>query len=150
MKPIIKQILFWFLLIFIISAVLTQIVLQFQDQETVEIPDGFNIIFCHARIRCRACIKMESLVRRTLDEIKNDSGTKFQLTTLEYDIPANRTFAKQFHIGTATVILLEQKNGKTVWFRDLTAEVWNQLNNETAFVEMLKNELKKDRVPQEQ
>ncbi|MDR2754377.1 MAG: hypothetical protein LBC20_01600 [Planctomycetaceae bacterium] len=150
MKPIIKRFLFWFLLVFIISAVLTQIVLQFQHQESVKIPDGFNVIFCHARVRCQACTKMESLVRRTLDDVEKNSGTKFQLTTLEYDIPANWNFSKQFHIGTATVILLEQKNGKTVWFRNLTTEVWNQLNNETAFVNMLKNELKNNRVNQEQ
>ncbi|MDR2115071.1 MAG: hypothetical protein LBP87_01695 [Planctomycetaceae bacterium] len=149
-KPIIKRILFWFLLVFIISAILTQITLRFRCQETVEIPDGFNVIFCHARVRCQACIKMEALVRRTLFEIENHSGSKFQLTTLEYDIPANQTFAKQFHIGTATVILLEQKNGKTLWSRNLTTEVWKQLNNETSFVEMLKNELKNNRVNQEQ
>lgn len=29
-------------------------------------------------------------------------------------------------------------------------EVWNRLNNETAFVEILKNELKNNRVNQEQ
>ncbi|MDR1962683.1 MAG: nitrophenyl compound nitroreductase subunit ArsF family protein [Planctomycetaceae bacterium] len=138
-----KRLLFWFLLVFVLSAVLTQTAFLFRNHETVEIPDGFNVIVCHARIRCPACLKMESLVRQTLEEEEIDSVKRFRLMTLEYDIPANNAFAKRFHVGTATVLLVEQKNGKTVRFRDLTTNVWNHLNNDTAFVTMLKNELKK-------
>ena len=127
-----KRTLTWVLLTFVAAAV----VRTFLPRETVFVPDGLCILFWHAEKRCTACLKVETLLRQTFQDHKN-----FRLVELEYDVFANHSLAQQFNVGTTTIILVERKDRQNVRIRDLTAEVWNTLQDDTAFLAMLQKEL---------
>lgn len=122
----------WILLIFTAAAVIT----VFRPRETVFVPDGLCVLFWHAEIRCPPCLKMEMLIRQTLPLYKG-----FRMVSLEYDVWSYQPLARQFNVGTATIILIERKNRQNVRVRDLTAEVWNNINNDAEFTAMLHKEL---------
>ena len=127
-----KRIITWFLLIFVAAAIVTVL----RPRETVFLPDGRCILFWHAETRCSNCLKMETLLRQVLREQKG-----FHLITLEYDVFANQSLAQQFGVGMTTIILVERKNRQSVRIRDLTTEVWKNIHDESAFIDMLREEL---------
>ena len=81
-------------------------------------------------------MKMEKFLRQTLQDHKN-----YQLIMLEYDVFANQSLARQFNVGTTTIILVERKDRQNERVRDLTAEVWENIKDESAFLELLQKEL---------
>jgi len=133
-----KRTMTWGLLIFITAAV----VIMFRPRETGCVPDGLCVLFWHAEKRCPPCRKMETLLRQTL---LNDRD--FQLIVLAYDVFANQSLARQFNVGTATIILVERKYRQNVRVRDLTAEVWQNVNDDAAFADMLRAELETFKIP---
>ena len=129
-----------FLLIFVVSATGTFIARIFWPGEQISIPDGFNLVFCHARVRCPICEKMETLIHQTLDEFGHNK--RIQLFSLEYDALENADFANRFHVGTASIILIDKRDGQVVKSRDLTMEVWEFVSDDDAFLKMLDRELR--------
>ena len=127
-----KRTVTWVLLIFIAAAVVTKL----RPRTTVFVPDGLCVLFWHAETRCTPCRKMEELLRKTLQEHK-----EYKLVILEYDIFANQSLARQFDVGTATIILVERKYRQNLRIRDLTTEVHQHLPDDTAFTAMLQEEL---------
>ena len=127
-----KRIITWALVIIIAVAV----VAIFRPRETVAIPDGLSILFWHPTRRCARCLKMENLLHESLHGYDD-----VQLFELEYDALANQSLARQFNVGTATIILVERRNGHNVRVRNLTTEVWENINDEDAFTAMLRKEL---------
>ena len=127
-----KRTITWVLLIFIAVAV----VATFRPREAVFLPDGFCVLFWHAEIRCPPCRKMETLLHQTLQNHKD-----FHLISLEYDVFVHQPLARQFNVGTATIILVERKDQQNVRVRDLTLEVWKNLTDDAAFATMLQQEL---------
>ena len=133
-----KRTITWVLLIFIAAAVVT----MFRPRETRFVPDGLCVLFWHAEKRCPPCRKMETLLRQTLQNYMD-----FQLVVLEYDVFANQSLARQFNVGTATVILVERKDWQNVRVRDLTTEVWKNVKDDAAFVNMLQEALETFGIP---
>ena len=127
-----------FLIVFIVVAVVTKIVLLNIPQEPPVIHDGNCIVLCHSTVRCPTCINMEFLIKKVLGE---PEYADIDLVSLEYDLPKNREFAERFHIGTLSVILLEEKNGKTVRSCDISIDARKLIGNSDDFVEMLKAKL---------
>ena len=128
-----KRIITYVLLVFVAAAVVT----TFRPRETVFVPDGCSVLFWHTEKRCSSCLKMETLLRESLKEF-ND----LRLTTLEYDVFANHSLARQFNVGRTTIILVERQDQQNVRIRDLTDEVWNTINDADDFTAMLQKELK--------
>ena len=133
-----KRAITWFLIVFIVVAVVTKIVLLNVPQEPPFIPDGNHIVLCHARARCPVCVKMEVLIKKVLEKPEYDG---IGLVSLEYDMPKNREFVERFRVGTLAIILLEQESGKTVRSRDISVEAKRRIGNSEDFVEMLKETL---------
>jgi len=135
-----KKLVAWFLLVFIAVAITTKIVLLNVPQEPPVIHDGNHIVFCHSEIRCPTCQKMEFLIKKVLKEQEYDE-LDIGLVMLEYDMPKNREFVERFRVGTLSIILLEQKNGKTIRSADISDEARNLIGNNNGFIEMLKAKL---------
>ena len=127
-----KRTITWGLLIFVAAAMVT----VFRPRETTFVPNGLCLLFWHEASRCVACKNMETLIRQTL---ANDND--YRLIELEYDVWANQSLAQQFNVGTSTIILVERRDRQNVRVRDLTAEVWKNINDEAAFTAMLREEL---------
>jgi len=79
---------------------------------------------------------MEDLILQTLQDRED-----FRLFMLEYDVFAYQSLAREFNVGTATIILVERKDRRNIRTQDLTVEVRQNLHDGAAFVEMLRNEL---------
>ena len=133
-----KRAIMWFLIVFIVVAVATKIIVLNVPQEPPVIPDGNHIVLCHTKARCSICVKMEERIKTVLKE--SEYG-HIGLILLEYDMPKNREFAERFHVGTLAIILLEQKSGKTIRFRDISVDAKHRSGNSEDFVEMLKETL---------
>ena len=127
-----KRTITWVLLIFIVSA----IVMMFRPRETVSIPDGLCILFWHAEKRCANCLKMEEFLMQAFSDHED-----FRLFVFEYDVLSNQSLAWEFNVGTTTIILVERKDQQNARVRDLTTKVWENINDEAAFVNMLRQEL---------
>ncbi len=131
------------LLVFVISALATQAFLSFRRPEATVIPDGQNLLLFHAQTRCATCRDLEKTIRNLIEQSLNtqQNGEKIALILIAYDAPENHAVAEQFHVGAITVILVENQNGKIIRRRDLSQEVWLNLQDERAMTEMLSNEI---------
>ena len=135
-----KRAITCFLIVFIVVAVATKIVLLNIPQEPPVIHDGNHIVLCHSEVRCPTCIRMERLIKKVLKE-QQYADLNINFVSLEYDMPKNREFAERFRIGTLAVILLEQKNGKTIRSGDISDETRSLIRTPDEFVKMLKAKL---------
>ena len=133
-----KQAVTCFLIVFIVVAVAAKIVLLNIPQEPPLIHDGKHIVLFHAEVRCVTCIKMEFLIKKVLKEQKYDG---LDLVLIEYGMPQNREIVERFRVGTLSVVLLEQKNGKTIRSYDISAEARSLIRNSEEFVAMLEEKL---------
>lgn len=96
--------------------------------------DGVTVIHFHGEKRCRTCIKIGDLARKTIDEeFADDEKTgKVRWETINYDEPANAHFVKDYSIVSSTVLVTLWKGGKEVKWNRLDA-VWDLVGDETVF-----------------
>lgn len=138
-----KNILKWFLLVFVVAAVIMQIAKSFRAVEEAAFTDGKHLVFFHARVRCPTCTTMERLMNQTLesDFRKERQSGDFDVRILDYESPENHSLVEKYKIATATVLLFEQKKWKPVDGRNLAESCWKLVGDEPAFQRMLKTEL---------
>jgi hypothetical protein len=143
MKNKIKPILTVALLAFAGVTLAVQIVKEFRTVEPMRLADGLNVICTHATQRCPTCIAMERLTRETLDESFKDAVASGQIVFREvnYEQMEVATFADEFKVATASVVLVTIKDGKTVAGKNLANEAWRLYTDEPAFKTMLKEQI---------
>ncbi len=137
-----KRLITVFLLVFVASALVSLAVLSFRKREAAVLSDGTYVLFFHSEMRCPTCIHMERLIRKQLDSSFRadlDSG-RIKFLPLPYDLPEGRELAERFHVGTISLILLEQKNGKTVRSLDLSEQIWKNKGDAKAMNKILSDE----------
>jgi hypothetical protein len=86
---------------------------------------------------------MERLTRETLDETFKNAVTAGQIVFREvnYEQAEATAFADEFKIATASVVLVNVKDGKTVAGKNLANESWRLYTDEPAFKKMLKEQI---------
>ncbi len=139
----VKNIVKWVLLLFVVATMITQIAKSFRAVEETAFADGKHLVFFHAKVRCPTCTTMERLMNQTLesDFRKERQSGDFDVRILDYESPENRSLVEEYKIATATVLLFEQKEGKHVDSRNLAESCWKLVGDEPAFQRMLKTEL---------
>jgi len=135
-----KKVVTWFLIVFIVVAVATKIALLNVPQEPPIIHDGNHIVLCHSEIRCPNCLAMEFMIKKVLDE-QEYTDLDIGFVSIEYDMPQNKEFAERFRIGAISMILLEQKNGKTIRSADISEDARQLIKDRKEFATMLKTKL---------
>jgi thioredoxin-related protein len=132
----VKKIVSGLLLLFIVFAIVVKIVSRNVPQEATAILDHYHVLLFHAEARCKTCNDMESLIKEVLQRQEYiDLG--IDLVLLEYDLPKNKELVERFRVGTASIVLIEKRDGEIVRHRNLTAEAWNTIDYKRLFVEML-------------
>lgn len=135
-----KKIIAFLLIAFIVIAVVTKIVSRNAPQEPVVIQGEYIVMLFHSEVRCPTCNTMESYLEEVLEKREYaDQGIK--LVLLEYDSPKNKELVERFHIGTASIILVEQREEEIVRSCDITSEAWHWIDYKNRFIEMLETEL---------
>ena len=143
MKDKIKPILTVALLTFAGVTLAVQIAKEFRTVETLRLTDGLNVVCTHATQRCPTCMTMKRLTRETLDESFKDAVSSGQIVLREvnYEQPEAAAFADEFKVATASVVLVNIKDGKIVTGKNLVTEAWRLHTDEPAFKKMLKEQI---------
>ena len=97
-------------------------------------PDGVTVINFHGEKRCRTCIAIGNLARKTLDEefAAEEKSGKIRWEIINYDEPANARFVKHYDLVSSTVLITLWKDGMEVKWKRLDG-VWDHVGDETAF-----------------
>jgi hypothetical protein len=97
-------------------------------------PDGVTLINFHSEKRCRTCIRIGDLAKKTLDEefSAEAKSSKVHWDHINYDEPANSHYVKDYELVSSTVLATLWKDGKEVKWNRLDA-VWDHVGDETAF-----------------
>jgi hypothetical protein len=97
-------------------------------------PDGVTVINFHGEKRCRTCIGIGNLARKTLDEefAAEEKAGKVRWEHINYDEPANAHYVKDYELVSSTVLVTLWKDGKEVKWKRLDG-VWDHVGDEPAF-----------------
>lgn len=97
-------------------------------------PDGVTVIHFHGDKRCRTCIRIGDLAKKTVDEgfPDEEKARKVRWEQLNYDEAANAHYVKDYQLVSSTVVVTLWKNGKELKWNRLD-EVWDYVGDEPAF-----------------
>jgi hypothetical protein len=97
-------------------------------------PDGVTVINFHGEKRCRTCIGIGKLARKTLDdEFATEEKTgEVRWEHINYDEPGNAHFVKDYQLVSSTVLVALWKDGREVKWNRLDG-VWDHVGDEAAF-----------------
>lgn len=96
--------------------------------------DGVSVINFHGKKRCRTCIRIGDLAKKTVDEefAAEEKAGKVRWEQLNYDEPANAQYVKEYELVSSTVLVTLWKDGKEVKWNRLDA-VWDHVGDEPTF-----------------
>lgn len=94
-------------------------------------PDGVAVINFHGTMRCRTCLRIGELAKKTLDEAFTEAQKigKVSWQHVNYQEPANAHFVKDYELGNPTILLAQWKDGKEVKWNRLDG-VWDLVEDE--------------------
>ena len=97
-------------------------------------PDGVTVINFHGEKRCRTCIGIGNLARKTLDEefAADEKAGRIHWEHINFDEPANAHFVEDYQLVSSTVLVTRWKDGKEVKWNRLDA-VWDHVGDEPTF-----------------
>lgn len=97
-------------------------------------PDGVTVINFHGEKRCRTCIGIGNLARKTLDEefAAEEKAGKVRWKHINYDEPANAHYVKDYELVSSTVLVTLWKDGREVKWSRLDG-VWDHVGDEAVF-----------------
>ena len=138
-----KTILAVLLLTFAGVTLAAQVVKEFRTVEPLRFADGLNVVCTHATTRCPTCQTMKRLTSETLDESFGEAVSTGQIVLREvnYEHPEAAAFAGEFKVATASVVLVEVRDGKIVTGKNLVKEAWKLHTDDAAFKQMLKEQI---------
>ncbi len=96
--------------------------------------DGVTVINFHGDRRCRTCIGIGTLAKKTLDEdlTAEEKAGKIHWEHINYDESANAHFVKDYELVSSTVLITLWKDGKEVKWNRLDG-VWDHVGDEPTF-----------------
>ena len=102
--------------------------------ETITRPDGVTVINFHGDKRCRTCIAIGDLARKTIDEqfAAEQQAGKVRWEKINHDEPAHAHFVKDYGLVSSTILVTLWKDGKEVKWNRLDA-VWDHVDDEPVF-----------------
>ncbi len=110
--------------------------------ETKEKPRYIAYYFYTSQ-RCGACYRIEEWAETAIknhfrQEIENG---RLDWRTVNVDKPENKHFIKDFNLYTKSVVIVEQKDGETMRWKNLE-KVWRLLRNEEKYADYVSDEIR--------
>lgn len=143
----------WVLLIFVAVSVILSIYrftgpsspsreISLSEQLDLEGYNGTAVVLFHYIKRCDQCLAMEKFTKEVLDNAFQDMVTSNQIfyREMEIDRPENRSLVEELGIFTSTLVIIRFGDHESERVRVLDRS-WALYDNETAFKQMLKDEL---------
>ncbi len=99
--------------------------------------------YFHSSKRCRTCVKIEELTRKT---IQNNFGEAIKKGDLEIravntDLPENRHYIEDYKLFSKSVVLVDVSDKKKDRWRNLS-RIWELIRDEEAYGKYLSDEIK--------
>lgn len=97
-------------------------------------PDGVTVINFHGQTRCRTCITIGDLAKKTIDEefVAEEKNDKIRWAHINYEEAPNGHFVEDYELVSSTVVITLWKDGKEVKWNRLDG-VWDYVSDEPAF-----------------
>lgn len=97
-------------------------------------PDGVTIINFHGEKRCRTCIRIGDLAKKTMEQdfAAETQAGQVHWDHINYDAQADAHFVKDYELVSPTVIVTRWKDGKEVKWNRLDG-VWDHVDDEAVF-----------------
>lgn len=120
-----------------------QVAKEFRPVEPMELSDGLNVICTHATTRCPTCLTIEKLTQELLDSDFSEMVEAGEIVFREvnYEHPEANDFSNEYKVATASVVLLNIRDGQIVAGVNLANETWKLHTDEPAFKAMLKEQI---------
>lgn len=101
-------------------------------------PDGVTVINFHGAKRCRTCIGIGELVKKTIDEdfAAQLASGQIRWEKLNYDETPNAHYVKDYGLVSSTILITLWKDGKEVKWNRLDG-VWDHFGNDPVFRDYL-------------
>lgn len=98
------------------------------------LPDGVTVINFHGNKRCRTCIRIGDLARKTIDQefAHEEKAGKVHWMHVNYEEPANAHHVKDYELVSSTVVITLWKDGREVKWNRLDG-VWDHVGDESVF-----------------
>lgn len=105
-----------------------------------------RVYYFHTTIRCHTCKKIEEYTKSALfsgfaDEIRNGIITWHAINIEE---PSNRHFVNDFKLFTKSVIVVDERKGKQIRWKNLD-RIWELVGNKNGYTDYIRNEVKQFR-----
>lgn len=103
--------------------------------------NGVIAYYFHGKIRCLTCRRIETYAHEAVQAgfAEQLAGGRLQWQVVDYELPENRHFAKDFELAAPTVVLVEMSgDGRKQW-KNLD-RVWELVGDKEAFVEYVQQE----------
>jgi len=109
--------------------------------ETDEKP-RFIAYYFYTSKRCKSCYRLEDWAETTIknhfqQEIENG---RLDWRTVNVDKAEHKHFVKEFNLYTKSVVIVEQKEGETVRWKNLE-KVWRLLRDQEKYADYVSNEI---------
>lgn len=97
-------------------------------------PDGVTVVNFHGEKRCRTCIGIGELAKKTIDEefAAEEKAGKLHWKHINYEESPNTRFVQDYELVSSTVVVSLWKDGKEVEWKRLDG-VWDHVGDEPAF-----------------
>ena len=96
--------------------------------------NGITVINFHGKKRCRTCLRIGELSRKTVEEefAAEKDGGKVRWEEIDYEEPANAGNVGHYELVSSTVVVTLWMDGKEVKWIKLDG-VWDHVDDEAAF-----------------
>jgi len=102
----------------------------------------FIAYYFYTNKRCDSCYRIEKWTESTVkDHFQQaiENGT-LRWQTVNVDKPENKHFVKEFNLYTKSVVIVEQKDGETLRWKNLE-KVWQLLRDQEKFADYVSDEI---------
>jgi len=111
---------------------------QLSDQPGV----SYAAVYFHGNIRCETCRSIEAqakdAIRHSFDN--EIASGRLQWGAINFELPENEHFQKEFNLTHSTLVLIERDGGQTKRFVALD-RVWELVQDKSEFQSYVQNEL---------
>jgi len=97
-------------------------------------PDGVTVINFHGEKRCRTCIGIGDLARKTIDEesAAEEKSGRIHWRHINYEEADNAHFVTDYGLVSSTVVITLRKDGEEVKWERLDG-VWDHYGDDATF-----------------
>jgi hypothetical protein len=103
---------------------------------------SYAAVYFHGNIRCETCRSIEAQAKDAIKSgFDNELATgRLQWGAVNFELPQNEHFQKEFELTHSTLVLIEREGGQTKRFEALD-RVWELVQDKNEFQNYVQNEL---------